>query len=294
MYSLSKMMREHMLPHTGTWTLNETILASGQATADNLAAQMAMIMYAARAPDVLMLKKILAVLDRNAGAAAAAAHCTVRRHWVSKSKPGLANHAMAEITYGNLERAGAPRYDEEAVQVAQALQKELGLAPMADPFAEALGELVPPQEAERRLRQDLPSWQTHHTSDDYTDMTWFAPTARFYVGRAVLKAPPGFAYPDWALNALGGIPATIDPTVATAAKTIAGTILDLMTDREALVRAQAEFRGRKDAAGDPGPWCDYDPPIDFPWPEYVETPRGREWWIPATAADRALERDGNG
>ena len=35
------MLRDHMLPHTGTWTLNETILASGQATADNLAAQMA-------------------------------------------------------------------------------------------------------------------------------------------------------------------------------------------------------------------------------------------------------------
>ena len=28
--------------------------------------------------------------------------------------------------------------------------------------------------------------------------------------------------------------------------------------------------------------------LDFPWPEYVETPRGREWWIPATSADRAL------
>ena len=57
----------------------------------------------------------------------------------------------------------------------------------------------------RRLRRDLPSWQTHYTSDDYTDMTWFAPTVRFYVGRAVLKAPPGFAYPEWALNALGGL-----------------------------------------------------------------------------------------
>jgi hypothetical protein len=52
----------------------------------------------------------------------------------------------------------------------------------------------------------FPSWQTHYTSDDYTDMTWFAPTVRFYVGRAVLKAPPGFAYPEWALNALGGMP----------------------------------------------------------------------------------------
>ena len=67
-----------------------------------------------------MLKKIYAVLDRNAEAAAAAAHCTVKRHWVSKSKPGLANHAMAEITFRNLERAGAPRYGEKAVKVAQA------------------------------------------------------------------------------------------------------------------------------------------------------------------------------
>ncbi len=291
MYTLSKMMRDHMLPHTGTWTLNETILASGQATADNLAAQMAMIMFAARAPDVAMLTKIYAVLDRNAKAAAAAAHCTVKRHWVSKSKPGLANHAMAEITYRNLERAGAPRYGDEAVRVARELQQELGLEPMDNPFAGELSELVPPQEAERRLRRDLPSWQTHYTSDDYTDMTWHAPTVRFYVGRAVLKGPAGFAYPEWALNALGGIPATIDPTVDTAGKTIAATILDLMTDSAALARARAEFTERKAQAQDPGPWCDYAPPIDFPWPEYVETPRGREWWIPATATDRAMERD---
>jgi aminobenzoyl-glutamate utilization protein B len=108
MYALSKMMRDHMLPHAGTWTLNEAILASGQATADNLAAQMAMIMFAARAPAPEMLKKIFTVLDRNAEAAAAAAHCTVKRHWVSKSKPGLANHAMAELTYANLVLAGAP------------------------------------------------------------------------------------------------------------------------------------------------------------------------------------------
>ncbi len=291
MYTLSKMMREHMLPHTGTWTLNETILASGQATADNLAGQMAQIMFAARAPDVAMLRKIYAVLDRNAEAAAAAAHCTVKRHWVSKSKPGLANHAMAEIVYRNLERAGPPRYGAEAVRVARELQKELGLTPMADPFAPELSELVPPEEAERRLRRDLPAWQTHYTSDDYTDMTWFAPTARFYVGRAVLKAPPGFAYPEWALNALGGIPAPIDPPVETAAKTVGGALIDLLTDPSGLGRAAAEFRKRRDEAADPDPWCDYEPPIDFPWPEYVETPRGREWWIPATAADRALERD---
>jgi aminobenzoyl-glutamate utilization protein B len=93
------------------------------------------------------------------------------------------------------------------------------------------------------------------------------------------------------MNALGGIPATIDPTVACAAKTIAGTILDLMSDRAALSAAKREFTGRLEQESDRKPWCDYPPPLDFPWPNYVETRNGRQWWIPATAADRALERE---
>ncbi len=290
MYTLSKMMRDHMLPHTGTWTVNEIILASGQATADNLAAQMALIMYAARTPDLAMLDRIFRVLDNNAEAAAAAAHCMVKRHWVSKSREGLANHAMAEITFRNLELAGPPRFDGEAIEVARRLQQELGLAPMDEPFIDELGRLIAPEAAEQRVRADIPSWQTHYTSDDYTDMTWHAPTVRCYIGRAALKAPPGFSYPDWAINALGGIPATIDPTVACAGRTIAATILDLIGDRAALSRARREFDERKGRAGDGSPWCDYPPPIDFPWPDYVETPQGRRWWIPETDADRKLAR----
>jgi aminobenzoyl-glutamate utilization protein B len=198
---------------------------------------------------------------------------------------------MAEITFRNMDRAGPPRFGADAVKVAQAIQRELGLEPMASPFIAEIEELVPPQEVERKIRATIPAWQTHYTSDDYTDMTWHAPTVRFYVGRATLRAPQGFAYPDWVMNALGGIPSTIDPTVATAARTIAGTMIDLMTDRAALGRAKAEHSNRLAAAGEVKPWCDYAPPLDFPWPEYIETPRGREWWIPATADDRALARD---
>ena len=29
---------------------------------------------------------------------------------------------------------------------------------------------------------------------------------------------------------------------------------------------------------------DFPPPVDLRWPEYVETPRGREWWIPTPSA----------
>lgn len=294
MYTLSKMMREHMLPHTGTWTLNEVILASGQATADNLAAQMAQIVYAVRTSSAAMLGKIMAVLDRNAEGAAALAHCTVKKHWVSKSRPGLANHALAELTYHNLEQAGAPKWGPRAIAIAQSIQKELGLKPMRAPFLQETEELIAPQAAEARLRADIPSWQTHYTSDDYTDMTWHAPTVRFYVGRPTLRAPRGFVYPDWALNALGGIPQTIDPMVMCAAKTIAGTIVDLMTDREALAGARNEFIKRTGGgiggAAWEKPWCDYPPPVDFPWPRYIENGRGREWWIPETREDRVLHR----
>ena len=283
-----------MLPHTGAWSVNEVILASGQATADNLAAQMAEVVYAIRASSRDMLNRVMAVLDRNADSAAAAAHCTVRKHWVSKSRPGLANHAMAEVTYRNLVAAGAPRWEGKAITCAQALQKELGLEPMARPFLEETEQLITPQDAERKLRADIPAWQTHYTSDDYTDMSWHAPTARFYIGRPALAAPAGFAYPDWVLNALGGIPETIDPTIRSAAKTIAGTILDLMTDAETLAAARTEFNER--TGGGVGgsnwekPWCDYPPPIEFPWPRYFETPGGREWWIPETEDDRKLRR----
>ena len=144
--------------------------------------------------------------------AAQLAHCTVKRHWVSKSKPGLANHAMAELTYRNLELAGPPVFGPDAIAVAQRLQAELDLEPMASPFADELSRLIAPKEAEARIRREIPAWQTHYTSDDYTDMTWHAPAVRYYVGRATLKGAPGFAYPDWMMNALGGIPATIDPT----------------------------------------------------------------------------------
>ncbi len=294
MYTVSKMLRDHMLPHAGTWTVNEIILASGQATADNLAAQMAQIVFAIRAPAIAMLDKVMAVLDRNAEAAAVLSHSRVKKHWVSKSRPGLANHVMAEAVDGNLRAVGAPRWDGEAIAVAQAMQRELGLEAMAQPFLPEIGELIDPHAAEAKIRADIPAWQTHYTSDDYTDMSWHAPTARFYVGRPALTAPAGFHYPDWVMNALGGIPETIDPTITTAAKTIAGTILDLMTDSRILAGARAEFIDRTGGGigGDRWlkPLCDYSPPIGFPWPRYFETAGSREWWIPETAEDRELHR----
>lgn len=132
-----------------------------------------------------------------------------------------------------------------------------------------------PQEAEAILRRALPPEQMNSTSDDYTDMSWHAPLARFYVARPALRGGP---YPAWAMNALGGIPETIDPMVTTAARILARSALRLLQDAGARAAAWAEFEAR--TGGGVGgerwiaPLCDYAPPVDLAWPEYVETRRG--------------------
>ena len=90
-------------------------------------------------------------------------------------------------------------------------------------------------------------------------------------------------------NALGGYPATIDPTIFSAARAIAGSILDLVTRPDALAKAKAEFAERTGGGIGGRKWVgpllpkSFPAPIHFRWPEYVTTPRGEEWWIPTGA-----------
>lgn len=294
MYSLSKMSKEHMLSNSVGWSVNETILNTGQATADNIPGQMSQIYYFIRVPDVEMAEKVVQVLDQNAESAANAAHCNWKREWITKSRGGLSNHTLAKATYKNLEIAGAPSFDERAIHKAQVIQQNLGLEPLDKPFLEEVETLISPEEAERKLRETLPAWQKNFTSDDYTEYCWHAPTVRLYIGRPALKSPkPGYAYPTWVMNALGGIRECIDPMIMSASKTVGMTIIDLLTNAELLQEAKNEFYERT-GGGIHGtnwqePLCDYEPPINYRWPEYVTTRRGVEQWvIPAESGNEKV------
>src|SRR5690606_27164968 len=200
MYLSAKALKEHLAGTGLSWSMNEAILAAGQATADNIPARMAQIQYILRVPTLEMAEHITKGLDHYADCAARLAHCAWRRDWVSKSRPGLANHAMARATYRNLEMVGAPRFDGEAVRLAREIQRNLELEPMDGPYLPAVSALIAPEEAERRIRRILPPGQMHFTSDDYTEYCWHAPTVRLYVGRPALKpAHPGHAYPAWVM-----------------------------------------------------------------------------------------------
>ncbi len=278
MYQAGRFLRDTMLPHQGGWSISEAIISTGQATADNLPASLAEIQYMMRVPTVQMAEQVTAALDRQADAIAAMTGCTVTRHWVCKSRPGLANHAMASVVWDGIQAVGAPRWGDAARDVMRKVQAVCGVDPMDDPLLEACAALIDPQEAEAILRRDLPPSQSNSTSDDYTDMTWHAPSARFYMARPALRGGP---YPAWAMNALGGISATIDPMVQAAAQVLAVSALRILEDEGARNSAMREFEDRKQVADIP-PLCDYEPPINFAWPEYVETPRGRDWHIPVS------------
>ena len=291
MYTNTKYTKEAMFPHTGTWTLNEFVMVAGDATSDNLPPRLSQIQYSWRSPTLDMQERIFQVLESNARHAAGVTGCTFSSRWVTKTRVGLPNHAMAELTYRNLELVGPPPYGQESREFARTIQRNLGLEPMEDPFTDAVQCLVPPHEYEAEQRQALPPWQLNFTSDDYVDYTWHAPTVRLHTSRPRLKTPdPGYTYPMWVLNAMGGVPECIEPGIIAAAKTIAATFVDLLTRPEELKKAQDEFNERTGGGIGGSKWVapllprDFRPPVDLRWPEYIQTVRGEEWWIPTPQA----------
>jgi aminobenzoyl-glutamate utilization protein B len=262
-------------------------MVAGQCTSDNLPPRISQIQYSWRSPTIPIQEQIYRVLENNAKHVAAINHCKLSIRWVTKTRPGLPNHAMAELVFGNMELVGPTKFNEEARQVGRQIQKNLGLEPMDDPIHELSEMLVTPQEDEANIRKILPPWQKNYTSDDYTDYTWHCPTARMWTSRAHLKSPsPSYTYPMWVFNATGGIPCMIDPTYLLAGKTIGMSMMDLLTNPAALQKAQEEFKQRTGGGIGGSKWiapllpADFNPPVDLRWPEYIKTERGEEWWIP--------------
>ena len=284
MYTLAKQLKESMLPRTGGWTLNEHILVAGQATSDNLTPNIGQIQYSCRAPSVAMQSPVFDVLDNTARQVAGLTACTLQERWVTKTRVGLPNHAMARLAYENFSQVGPPKWDEAAFEFARAIQKNLGMTPTSNPLMSAIQKLTSPEDGEASLREELPPWQFHYGADDYVEYTWYAPTVRLYVGRPELEpTEPGMRYPEWTRYAMAGYRHTIDPMWQTAGRVIAGTLIDLATDPSRLREAKAEFIERTGGGVGGQRWvspllpANFQAPVELAWPEYVDTPRGPEW-----------------
>ncbi|HEY6431847.1 MAG TPA: M20/M25/M40 family metallo-hydrolase [Acetobacteraceae bacterium] len=287
MYTTTKYTKEAMYPHSGAWTLNEFILVGGDATSDNLPPRFSQIQYSWRSPSLAVQQQIEQVLRNNARHAAALCGCQASLRWVTKTRIGLPNTKLTEITWRNMQRVGAPAFGDEARDFARAIQRNLGIAPMDNPFIDDNEQLLSPEALEARQRTSLPPGQFHIGADDYVEYTWHAPTVRLFNMRPTLRAPDdSYEYPAWTRNALGGLPAAIDPGLFMGAKTIACTFLDLLANPAELAAARSEFQSRTGGGVRGAKWVapllprEFGPPVDLRWPEYVTTARGTEWCIP--------------
>ena len=57
----------------------------------------------------------------------------------------------------------------------------------------------------------------------------------------------------------------------------------MLTNPDKLKKAKNEFTKRTGGGIHGSKWipplCDYDPPIHFAWPDYIQTKTGKEWWL---------------
>ncbi len=179
------------------------------------------------------IERTSAMLARAVEAACLAVGATFERRIFSATRPWLPNHALAELCYRNLARAGAPQFSANAKSFAAEVLKNLGAPADAEPFDETLTD---PREG---ITRDFAGG-----TDDVNEFCWHAPTARIYVAHGLRTT----AIPNWARAAFcrGD---TAWPTVLCAARAVAFSVLDLMTDAAALAAAQEEFNRRADAGG---------------------------------------------
>ncbi|MEE2970520.1 MAG: hypothetical protein VX741_10350 [Pseudomonadota bacterium] len=198
------------------------------------------------------IERSSAMLTSAVEAACLAVGATYERRIFSSTRPWLPNHAMADLCYRNLERAGAPQFSVEAKSFAAEVLKNLGMPANNEPFDEGLTDV------RAGATGDFAGG-----ADDVNEFCWHAPTARIYVAHGLRTT----ALPNWARAAFCH-GATAHPTVLSAARAVAFSVLDLMTDPDALFAAQNEFNRRADEAGRPGPMIPDGtrPPID---PDYA-------------------------
>lgn len=242
-------LKDH-LPHDDHSTVSEIIARGGEhPTSIPGSTQSWFVLRSATREAV---ERSSAMLSRAVEAACLAVGARFERRIFSATRPWLPNHTLAELCYRNLERAGAPQFSAEAKSFAAEVLQNLDAPSVAEPFDEELTDL------RSGVTKDFAGG-----ADDVNEFCWHAPTARIYIAHGLRTT----AIPNWARAAFcRGV--TAHPTVLSAARAVAFSVLDLMTDEKTLAAAQEEFNRRADAAGRPGPFIPEGtlPPID---PEFA-------------------------
>jgi aminobenzoyl-glutamate utilization protein B len=214
------MMREHVPQET---RIHYVITKGGEAP--NVVPDLAEVYYYIRHPDAEVLGKLWDRVMTVSQAAAMGTGTQVEAETMHGNHSLLPNVALAEAMHSNLSKVGGYEFSAAEQEFAESISGTLDLE-------------------ESHLGQEseiLPLEMTNGKgSTDVGDVSWVVPTT----GLRTATWVPGTSGHSWQAIAAGGTSIGAKG-MQVAAKTLALTVMDLMTDKELITRAEEEFEDRR-------------------------------------------------
>ena len=230
-------LREHVIPDARIHYVIE--VGGGQ---PNVVPDYARSWYYIRAPQRDSLDPIYERILKIAEGAALMTDTTLEVEFIDALYNIIPNKILSEIVLGNMREVGTPAYTEEELK-----------------FAAAIAKTVPKEQKIDSLRKrKVPNWEkyidvdlvtdiidpwdegeTSPGSSDVADVSWQGPTIEFGTTSFVLGAPGH----SWQHVACSGM-SIGHKSLLFAAKTMAGSAIDLLTKPELIKKAKDEFKDR--------------------------------------------------
>ena len=237
-------LREHV---TDDCRIHYAITDAG-GVSPNVVQAKASVLYMVRANKVADSVKLQARVDDIARGAALMTGTEFERVFIDGTAELLPNFAIEQALYRNLEEIGVPDYSREDLALASALKASYpgsgisGVYGMRDPaIAKTVRTLS--QDGKKPVNDFIPplysTTQFSPGSTDVGDVSWLTPTSQI----ETVCWPAGVPGHSWQIVACGKSELA-HKGMLLAAKVLAGTAVDLLSDGALLARARAEFEER--------------------------------------------------
>jgi aminobenzoyl-glutamate utilization protein B len=237
-------LREHV---TDDCRIHYAITDAG-GVSPNVVQAKASVLYMVRANKVADSVKLQARVDDIARGAALMTGTEFERVFIDGTAELLPNFTIEQALYRNLEEIGVPEYSREDLELAAALKASYpgsgisGVYGMRDPaVAKTVRALS--RDGEKPVNDFIPplysTTQFSPGSTDVGDVSWLTPTSQI----ETVCWPAGVPGHSWQIVACGKSELA-HKGMFLAAKVLAGTAVDLLSDEALLARARAEFEER--------------------------------------------------
>jgi aminobenzoyl-glutamate utilization protein B len=173
----------------------------------------------------------------------------------------IPNKTISELIVKNMQEVGLPKYSDEdlkfAEEIAKTITSEMKIAQLRKSKRPGWERLV-----DKLIDDETPDpWgegEVSHGSTDVADVSWQAPTVEFSTATWVLGTPAH----SWQAVAQSGV-GIGHKSLIFAAKVMAATAIDLLTNEGALTKAKEEHRQRTSNKKYKSPITpDHKPPLD--------------------------------